>query len=78
MHVMEFYLIMKEGRGETFITRKITRGLARIEAKLEDCLYVGNLDSLRDWGHAKDYVEMQWRMLQQELECNCDWKARKC
>ena len=54
-------------RGETFITRKITRGLSRIEANLEKCLYVGNLDSLRDWGHARDYVEMQWRMLQQEI-----------
>ena len=54
-------------RGETFITRKITRGLSRIEANLEKCLYVGNLDSLRDWGHARDYVEMQWRMLQQDI-----------
>ena len=53
-------------RGETFVTRKITRGLARINACLEDCLYMGNLDSLRDWGHARDYVEMQWLMLQQE------------
>ena len=53
-------------RGETFVTRKITRGLARIDAGLEDCLYMGNLDSLRDWGHARDYVEMQWRMLQQK------------
>ncbi len=53
-------------RGETFVTRKITRGLARIDAGLEECLYMGNLDSLRDWGHARDYVEMQWRMLQQE------------
>jgi len=53
-------------RGETFVTRKITRGLARINEGLEDCLYLGNLDSLRDWGHARDYVEMQWRMLQQE------------
>jgi GDPmannose 4,6-dehydratase len=53
-------------RGETFVTRKITRGLARIDAGLEQCLYMGNLDSLRDWGHARDYVEMQWRMLQQE------------
>ena len=53
-------------RGETFVTRKITRGLARINAGLEECLYMGNLDSLRDWGHARDYVEMQWRMLQQE------------
>ena len=53
-------------RGETFVTRKITRGLARIDASLDACLYMGNLDSLRDWGHARDYVEMQWRMLQQE------------
>ena len=53
-------------RGETFVTRKITRGLARIHEGLDDCLYMGNLDSLRDWGHARDYVEMQWRMLQQE------------
>ena len=53
-------------RGETFVTRKITRGLARIDAGLDDCLYMGNLDSLRDWGHARDYVEMQWRMLQQD------------
>lgn len=53
-------------RGETFVTRKITRGLARIDASLDECLYMGNLDSLRDWGHAKDYVEMQWLMLQQE------------
>lgn len=53
-------------RGETFVTRKITRGLARIDAGLESCLYMGNLDSLRDWGHAKDYVEMQWLMLQQD------------
>ena len=53
-------------RGETFVTRKITRGLSRINAGLEDCLYLGNIDALRDWGHAKDYVEMQWLMLQQE------------
>tara|TARA_B100002019_G_C21223274_1_gene575950 strand:- start:211 stop:1281 length:1071 start_codon:yes stop_codon:yes gene_type:complete len=53
-------------RGETFVTRKITRGLSRINIGLDDCLYVGNLDSLRDWGHAKDYVEMQWIMLQQD------------
>jgi len=53
-------------RGETFVTRKITRGLSRINEGLEDCVYMGNLDSLRDWGHAKDYVEMQWRMLQQQ------------
>ncbi len=53
-------------RGETFVTRKITRGLSRIDEGLETCLYMGNLDSLRDWGHAKDYIEMQWLMLQQE------------
>jgi len=53
-------------RGETFVTRKITRGLANISQGLEPCLYMGNLDSLRDWGHAKDYVRMQWMMLQQE------------
>jgi len=53
-------------RGETFVTRKITRGLARIKLGLQDCLYLGNLNSLRDWGHARDYVEMQWLMLQQE------------
>jgi GDPmannose 4,6-dehydratase len=53
-------------RGETFVTRKITRGLARIKMGLEDCLYLGNLNAKRDWGHAKDYVEMQWLMLQQE------------
>ena len=53
-------------RGETFVTRKITRGLANIAQGLEQCLYMGNLDSLRDWGHAKDYVRMQWMMLQQD------------
>jgi len=53
-------------RGETFVTRKITRALARIKLGLQDCLYLGNLDALRDWGHAKDYVEMQWLMLQQD------------
>ncbi|EOQ6480723.1 GDP-mannose 4,6-dehydratase [Escherichia coli] len=53
-------------RGETFVTRKITRGLANIAQGLESCLYLGNMDSLRDWGHAKDYVRMQWLMLQQE------------
>ena len=53
-------------RGETFVTRKITRGLAHIAQGLESCLYMGNLDSLRDWGHAKDYVHMQWLMLQQD------------
>lgn len=52
-------------RGETFVTRKITRGLARVSLGLDDCLYMGNLDALRDWGHAKDYVRMQWMMLQQ-------------
>jgi GDPmannose 4,6-dehydratase len=52
-------------RGETFVTRKITRALARIKLGLQDCLYLGNLDSRRDWGHARDYVEMQWLMLQQ-------------
>ncbi len=52
-------------RGETFVTRKITRGLARIKLGLQDCLYLGNLDAKRDWGHARDYVEMQWLMLQQ-------------
>ena len=53
-------------RGETFVTRKITRGMANIAQGLEQCLYMGNIDSLRDWGHAKDYVRMQWMMLQQE------------
>src|SRR5688572_22954140 len=53
-------------RGETFVTRKITRGLARIKLGLQDCLYLGNLDARRDWGHARDYVEMQWLMLQQD------------
>ncbi len=55
-----------ERRGETFVTRKITRGLARINLGLEECLYLGNLEAKRDWGHAKDYVNMQWRMLQQD------------
>jgi GDPmannose 4,6-dehydratase len=53
-------------RGETFVTRKITRGLSRIKIGLQDCLYLGNLDSLRDWGHARDYIEAQWLMLQQD------------
>ncbi|MBK1719769.1 GDP-mannose 4,6-dehydratase [Thiocystis violacea] len=53
-------------RGETFVTRKITRALARIKLGLQDCLYLGNLDAKRDWGHARDYVEMQWLMLQQD------------
>jgi GDPmannose 4,6-dehydratase len=53
-------------RGETFVTRKITRGLANIAQGLDDCLYLGNMNALRDWGHAKDYVRMQWLMLQQD------------
>jgi len=53
-------------RGETFVTRKITRGLARIKAGLQDCIYLGNLNARRDWGHARDYVEMKWLMLQQD------------
>ncbi len=53
-------------RGETFVTRKITRGLSRIALGLEECIYLGNLDAMRDWGHAKDYVEVQWLMLQEE------------
>ena len=53
-------------RGETFVTRKITRALARIKLGLQDCLYLGNMDALRDWGHARDYVEMMWLMLQQD------------
>ena len=52
-------------RGETFVSRKITRGLARIVIGLDDCLYLGNLEARRDWGHARDFVEMQWLMLQQ-------------
>lgn len=53
-------------RGETFVTRKITRAMARIALGLQDCLYLGNMSALRDWGHARDYVEMQWLMLQQQ------------
>jgi GDPmannose 4,6-dehydratase len=53
-------------RGETFVTRKITRALARIKLNIQECLYLGNLDAKRDWGHAKDYIEMQWLMLQQD------------
>ena len=53
-------------RGETFVTRKITRGLARVKLGLQDCVYLGNLNALRDWGHARDYVRMQWLMLQQD------------
>jgi GDPmannose 4,6-dehydratase len=54
-------------RGETFVTRKITRAMARIKLGVQDCLFLGNMDALRDWGHAQDYVEMQWLMLQQEV-----------
>ncbi len=54
-------------RGETFVTRKITRAISRIALGLQDCLYLGNLSALRDWGHARDYIEMQWLMLQQEV-----------
>ena len=53
-------------RGETFVTRKVTRALARIKLGLQQKLYLGNLESKRDWGHARDYIEMQWLMLQQE------------
>ena len=68
MHACNGILFNHESprRGETFVTRKITRGLANIHLGLDDCLYLGNLDAKRDWGHAKDYVEMQWLMLQQE------------
>src|ERR1700728_3578023 len=67
MHASNGILFNHESpiRGETFVTRKITRGLARIHEKLESCLFLGNLDSLRDWGHARDYVRAQWLMLQQ-------------
>ena len=68
MHASNGILFNHESprRGETFVTRKINRGLANISQGLEDCLYMGNIDALRDWGHAKDYVRMQWLMLQQE------------
>ncbi|SUH36520.1 GDP-mannose 4,6-dehydratase [Salmonella enterica subsp. enterica] len=67
LHAMVFFLTMNlPRRGETFVTRKITRGIANIAQGLDKCLYLGNMDSLRDWGHAKDYVKMQWMMLQQE------------
>jgi GDPmannose 4,6-dehydratase len=68
MHACNGILFNHESprRGETFVTRKITRGLANIAQGLEQCLYMGNLDALRDWGHAKDYVRMQWMMLQQD------------
>ena len=70
-------------RGETFVTRKITRGLANIAQGLEKCLYMGNIDALRDWGHAKDYVRMQWMMLQQDqpedfvIATGLQYKVRK-
>ncbi|WLH91996.1 GDP-mannose 4,6-dehydratase [Pseudomonas sp. FP453] len=69
MHACNGILFNHESprRGETFVTRKITRGLANIAQGLEQCLYMGNMDALRDWGHAKDYVRMQWMMLQQEV-----------
>ena len=63
---MESCLTTKVLEEETFVTKKITRGLARINVGIESCLYIGNLDAQRDWGHAKDYVEMQWLMLQQQ------------
>ena len=69
-------------RGETFVTRKITRALARISLGLQDCLYLGNINSLRDWGHARDYVEAQWLMLQQEtpedfvIASGCQYSVR--
>jgi len=68
MHACNGILFNHESprRGETFVTRKITRGLANIAQGLEECLYMGNIDALRDWGHAKDYVRMQWMMLQQD------------
>ncbi len=68
MHASNGILFNHESprRGETFVTRKITRGLARVKLGLDECLYLGNLDALRDWGHARDYVEMQWLMLQQD------------
>ena len=68
MHASSGILFNHESprRGETFVTRKITRGLSRISVGLQDCLYLGNLDALRDWGHARDYVEAMWLMLQQD------------
>ena len=68
MHASNGILFNHESpkRGETFVTRKITRGLARIAHGLDDCVYLGNLDARRDWGHAKDFVEAQWMMLQQD------------
>ena len=69
MYACNGILFNHEGprRGETFVTRKITRGMANIAQGLEPCLYMGNIDALRDWGHAKDYVQMQWMMLQQDV-----------
>jgi GDPmannose 4,6-dehydratase len=66
---MEFYLIMNRAclRGETFVTRKIARAVARIRYGLQDVLYLGNLDAKRDWGHARDYVEAMWLMMQQDI-----------
>ena len=77
---MVFYLIMNQRRGETFITRKITKGLAEIILGQRKCLYVGNLNAKRDWGYAKDYVEMQWKMLQRKYLkiCNCYRQTNKC
>ena len=68
MHASNGILFNHESprRGETFVTRKITRAVARIKLGMQDCLYLGNLDAQRDWGHAKDYVEGMWRMLQQD------------
>jgi GDPmannose 4,6-dehydratase len=69
MHASNGILFNHESplRGETFVTRKITRAVAAITGGIQDCLYLGNLDSRRDWGHAKDYVEGMWRILQQEI-----------
>jgi GDPmannose 4,6-dehydratase len=73
MHASNGILFNHESplRGETFVTRKITRALARIRLGLQDCLYLGNIDALRDWGHARDYVEAQWLMLQQPEPDDC-------
>ena len=69
MHASNGILFNHEGplRGETFVTRKITRAVAAIEKKMQDCLYLGNIDASRDWGHARDYVEGMWRMMQQDV-----------
>ena len=66
MYVMEFYLIMKANSGETFVTKKIIQGLVRIKKGYQNKLFLGNLYSKRDWGHARDYVEAMWKMLQQK------------